>query len=99
MTQNTLTLKEATGVAIWLTYTPREDRRKRGRKMNRRYVPPPIYGPGKNNYGRGWGYKGNNKCPKCGKPASPNEVEVCGGMCIICSMTKNLSSKANSDKR
>ena len=45
-----------------------------------------IIGPGENNYGRGWGYKGNNKCPKCGKPAPPNEVEVCGGMCKICSM-------------
>ena len=63
-----------------------------------KYVPPPVYGPGKNNYGRGWGYKGNNKCPKCGKPASPNEVEVCGGVCKICSIYDSLHRKKNEEE-
>ena len=55
-----------------------------------------IIGPGKDNYGRGWGYKGPNKCPKCGKPAHPNEVKVCGGMCQVCSVVTTLKKKKTS---
>jgi len=58
-----------------------------------------IIGPGKDNYGQGWGYKGDNKCPKCDRPTHPNEIKIHDGMCNICYLVSVIKKKNNTSKQ